>query len=113
MNSFDGGHVLVTQNKQLIYLDRSLQPIWKEQMSCPAGLRSRCTRRPLNGVLVPIFLNSLTPDAGGPLPHTIYSSLLRGKLSVLAFIIPLFAAAYRPQRMRRPEFSNLAGEAKA
>ena len=37
MDSFDNGHLLVTAGKQLIYLDRSLQPIWRQGMNCPAG----------------------------------------------------------------------------
>ncbi len=46
MGSFDAGYLLVTSNNQLMYLDHTLQPVWKQQMSCPAGTNLRMYKAP-------------------------------------------------------------------
>ena len=46
MDSFDSGHVRVTLNGQLMYLDRKFHPIWKQEMKCPAGTDLRMYKAP-------------------------------------------------------------------
>lgn len=44
--SFDNGHLMVTAGNQLMYLDKSLKPIWKENMACPAGTQYKMYKAP-------------------------------------------------------------------
>ena len=46
MDSFDNGHIMVTANHQLMYLDKNLSPIWKQQLDCPAGTSLRMYKAP-------------------------------------------------------------------
>ena len=46
MDSFDSGHILVTLNRQLMYLDKSLQVVWKQDTNCPPGVSLKMYKAP-------------------------------------------------------------------
>ena len=46
MDSFENAHILVSLKDQLMYLDKSLQPVWKESMTCPAGTSYKMYKAP-------------------------------------------------------------------